>query len=425
VDQRAEFALKERIRQLRKALSEETKLAPPEQRQIAISVYSKELLAAEQDYQSLLDDRRQKSTAKQTGHAIPTYADVRKKLLAGEALIEYVVDTDEIMFFVLTRDSLFAETSPLRRVDLQNKIELVRNLIRRQDSDRWKKPALSLARSLVDPILASGQLKGVRHLYLVPHGNLNYLPFALLPVSRTNKSRLMIEEFTLAYLPTAAALLRDRKVFKGNASMLAVAPQTSQLQHAAAEASAVSALFLPDSRVLLGKTATESTFKSIAGNYRLLHLATHGYFNKLNPLLSGLELESDAANDGRLELHEILGMQLNADLVTLSACQTGLGSGHFAEVPAGDDFVGLTRAFLYAGSISVLATLWEVDDASTLGLMENFYSDLQRAGANRDKASALARAQRKMLSSNDYQHPYFWAPFVLVGALSWENYTRS
>jgi len=373
----------------------------------------------------LLDDRRQKSTAKQTGHAVPSYAEVREKLLPGEALIEYVVGSDEIMFFVLTRDSLLAETSPLRREDLENKVELVRNLIRRQDNDRWKKPALSLAKTLVDPILESGHLKDIEHLYLVPHGILNYLPFALLPGNGLDGSRLMIEEFTLAYLPTAAALLRESRAYNGSASMLVIAPQRSRLQHAPAEANAVNALFKPDSRVLLGKTATESTFKSIATNYRLLHLATHGYFNKLNPLLSGLELESDADNDGQLELHEILGMHLDADLVTLSACQTGLGSGHFAEVPAGDDFVGLTRAFLYAGSTSVLATLWEVDDASTLSLMEYFYNDLQQLGEVGDKAVALARAQRIMLSSKKYQHPYFWAPFILVGERGWVNYIQS
>ena len=84
---------------------------------------------------------------------------------------------------------------------------------------------------------------------------------------------------------------------------------------------------------------------------------THGYFNARNPLLSGLELEPDGANDGRLEVHEILGLSLDADLVTLSACETGMGSGYFNEIPSGDEFVSLTRAFLLAGSRSVLATL--------------------------------------------------------------------
>jgi CHAT domain-containing protein len=199
--------------------------------------------------------------------------------------------------------------------------------------------------------------------------------------------------------------------------MLALAPQASRLEFAFEEARAVDTLFQPDSRALLGTSATESSFKQLAPQYRLLHLATHGYFNKLNPLLSGLQLEADTANDGRLELHEILGLQLDADLVTLSACQTGLGSGYFAELPAGDDFVGLTRAFLYAGSTSVLATLWEVDDASTLALMKTFYGGLRQVAGAEDMANALSLAQRALLSSKKYNHPYFWAPFVLVGEM--------
>ena len=108
-------------------------------------------------------------------------------------------------------------------------------------------------------------------------------------------------------------------------------------------------------------------------------------------------------------------LELDADLVTLSACETGLGSGYFAEIPAGDDYVSLTRAFLYAGSAMVLATLWEVDDASTLRLMKQFYGDLSEAVQGEDKTGALTRAQRAMLSSDEYKHPYFWAPFVMVG----------
>jgi CHAT domain-containing protein len=419
-----EYELKERIRTLRTTLAEENNRTRPEQRQAAISVYSQELLVAEQDYQAFLDDRR-RSGAISRKEMVPTYADVGTMLSADEALIEYVVGSESVMLFVLTKNKLVAETVPLRRDNLQNKVELLRHLIRRQDQDHWKKPAASLARFLLEPVLSGGQLEGVKHLYLVPHGILNYLPFALLPSHGSNGSQRLIEDFTLAYLPTAAALLMEHKDSEKASTMLAMAPARSRLQHAFDEALAINSMFEPDSRVLVGKTATESTFKQLASQYRLLHFATHGYFNKLNPLLSGLELEADAANDGQLELHEILGLRLDADLVTLSACQTGLGSGHFAEIPAGDDFVGLTRAFLYAGSESVLATLWEVDDASTLELMISFYGALRQPAFSEDKASALAHAQRAFLSSKDYKHPYFWAPFVLVGDMVRNKFTQS
>ena len=169
----------------------------------------------------------------------------------------------------------------------------------------------------------------------------------------------------------------------------------------------------PDaSRLLIGRRATETSFKRLAGNYDFLHLATHGYLNSYAPLLSALELEPDRENDGRLEVLEILQLRLHARLVTLSACETELGSGYFSEIPAGDEFVGLTRAFLSAGARAVVASLWEVDDRSTYDLMVRFYRDLRGA----DDASALAKAQRELVvRGGRFRHPYYWAPFVLVG----------
>jgi len=414
--QSLEFAMKSRIRVLRDALAEESNRNRPEQRQQAINVFSHELLVAEQAYQAFLDDRRQSGRARIFA-AVPTYREVRASLAKDEALIEYVVGSESVMLFVLTHDALTTATIPVRREDLESKVELVRELIRNQDDERWRKPAASLATLLIEPVLAGGRLEGIHGLYLVPHGNLNFLPFALLPSLGMEDSQRLVEDFTLAYLPTAAALLRENTNSQNTSSMLALAPERSHLQYASEEARVINDLFQPDSRALLGTSATESSFKQLAPHYRLLHLATHGYFNKLNPLLSGLQLEADMANDGRLELHEILDLRLDADLVTLSACQTGLGSGYFAEVPAGDDFVGLTRAFLYAGSTSVLATLWEVDDASTLALMKSFYGGLRQAAGAEDMAKALSLAQRALLSSKEYNHPYFWAPFVLVGEM--------
>jgi CHAT domain-containing protein len=412
-EEQREFALRERIRTLRETLSAEHARTRQEQRQLAINVYSAELLAAEQEYQALLDERRRPGRSEHTA-AAPSYEQVRVHMGSQEALLEYVVGPDQLMLFILTRESLVAHTVPVRRTDLENKVELVRNLIGQRHGDRWHRPAASLHRYLLQPALSAGALDGIDHLYLVPHGALNYLPFAIL-AGDGERSRKVIDDFTLTYLPTAAALLEQNDRGSGSGTLLALAPARSRLQYAETEAQAVQALFAPHARALLGTSATEGAFKAEAANYRLLHLATHGYFNKLNPLLSGLQLESDPANDGLLELHEILGLRLSAELVTLSACQTGMGSGHFGEIPAGDDFIGLTRAFLFAGSTSVLATLWEVDDASTAGLMQQFYGVLKSAYPGADRARALAAAQRSMLASKQFQHPYFWAPFVLVG----------
>jgi len=152
----------------------------------------------------------------------------------------------------------------------------------------------------------------------------------------------------------------------------------------------------------------------------VLHLATHGYFNEANPLMSGLELEPDRSEDGMLRVHEILDLPLSADLVTLSACDTALGSGYFAELPVGDEFVGLNRAFLAAGSAAVMATLWQVDDRASVSLMKQFYGRLRAAGEARDAASALAFAQRALRGSRELAHPYYWAAYVVVGRVDSE-----
>ena len=108
----------------------------------------------------------------------------------------------------------------------------------------------------------------------------------------------------------------------------------------------------------------------------------------------------------------MFGLSLSADLVVLSACQTGLASGALADVPPGDDWVGLTRAFLHAGARRVVATLWPVDDWATAALMERFYEGYA-GGA--EPGRALAAAQRALLGRVGTSHPFFWAGFVAVG----------
>jgi CHAT domain-containing protein len=167
-----------------------------------------------------------------------------------------------------------------------------------------------------------------------------------------------------------------------------------------------------DAFVAVGNSATEELFRREAPDRRVLHLATFGVFNKQNPLFSYVELARGRGDDGRLEVHEVFGLRLTADLVVLSACQTALGSGAFSDVPAGDDWVGLARAFLYAGAARVVASLWAVEDRPTADLMEHFYEAYARGGA---PGRALALAQRSMLSDPATAHPYLWAGFELVG----------
>ena len=413
-EQRNEFALRERIRRLQSALQEEQDLPLPERRDKALAVFSTELLAAEREYQAFLDDVNSRSAAGQTAR-IPSLAEVQSLLKQGDALLEYVVGDDSTVIFVMKSDALSALTIDLDQPGLKAKVTLLRELIQQPSNERWWEPAASLSDSLIRPLEQQGLLDGVGHLYLVPHDILNYLPFALLPVGSEEGGDLVMEQFTLTYLPAAVTLVREELRGQRPASLLALAPAKSRLRYAQEEARSIAEFYRPNSMLLSGQEATESRFKAQADSFAILHFSTHGYFNMKNPLLSGLELEPDASNDGLLEVHEILNLSLHAELVTLSACETGMGSGYFNQLPAGDEFVGLTRAFLLAGSHSVLATLWEVDDRSTVEIMEGFYRHLDPSGRTGDQADSLVQVQRELRKSKQYRHPFYWAPFVLVG----------
>ncbi|MBA3712895.1 MAG: CHAT domain-containing protein, partial [Pyrinomonadaceae bacterium] len=148
------------------------------------------------------------------------------------------------------------------------------------------------------------------------------------------------------------------------------------------------------------------------GQYRVIHFATHGLLDSRHPELSGLVLslidEAGRPQDGFLRLHEIYNMRLNADLVVLSACQTGLGK----EI-RGEGLIGLTRGFMYAGSTRVMASLWQVDDAATAELMKRFYRGMMRERLT--PAAALRTAQLEMMKKKHWQSPYYWGAFVLQG----------
>jgi len=147
-------------------------------------------------------------------------------------------------------------------------------------------------------------------------------------------------------------------------------------------------------------------FKKTSGAFRYIHMASHGEFNPDTPQASRMLLSADATNDGNLTISEIYDLSLNADMVTLSACQTGLG-----DVKNGDDVVGLNRGFLYAGAKSIVASLWSVPDESTRVLMTSFYNNLKTT----DKSSALQQAQ--LVGIKKYKHPLAWAAFQMTGGI--------
>ena len=176
------------------------------------------------------------------------------------------------------------------------------------------------------------------------------------------------------------------------------------LRYAEREAREVQRLY-PDSTVLVRQEATRSQTRRHLGSQALIHLATHADLEEDDPLGSALLLRPEGSDTGRLEVQEIFGLDLHASLVILSACDTSLG-----KLTEGDEVVGLTRAFLYAGTPSVISTLWMVDDRASYELMRAFYQNLR---AGQAKGESLRQAQLATLAR--YPHPYYWAAYQLTG----------
>jgi CHAT domain-containing protein/tetratricopeptide (TPR) repeat protein len=404
-----EVDLRARIRHLQRALDEQQ--GQSKLRGSASSPLKQELYQAEREYQNLLDDLRARSSSGEiTALAVPSSEQLQLELPSNAALVEYVVGDDTVSELIIRRTGVWATTIPVRIADLEAKVELMRDLIGRLNDDSWSMPAASLRELLITPAERAGELQGVKRLLLVPNGVLNYLPFAALARTASEAKRVLVQEYTLSYLPAAASLRPDAATVPLN-GLLAMAPVPGRLRYTREEVENVSEYFSSPRVLLVGHTATKTALQRWSATSHYIHLATHSSFNKLNPLLSSLELEGANQDGGRLEVHEILGMHIPAELVTLSACETALGSGYFSVVPAGDEFVGLTRAFLRAGSAAVMSSLWEVNDHSTAVFMSSFYRGLKV----HDRAEALALAQRAMIRPGSaWRHPYYWASFVLT-----------
>jgi len=346
----------------------------------------------------------------------PEYASLRtvdpidlKRLQAlldeSTTLLSYFSTPEQSLAFIITRNSFHA-------------VELCTN--GRCVSGRELKDAITQFRGfadLRDPHPTSlGNLYGwliqpVREylrtttVCVIPHGVLHYLPFAALHSER----RFLGESHNIYYLPSASVIpFVQQKQKKGEPDLLALAQDRAEslarLAYANQSADTIAKLF--NTNALLGSAATESAFRSRASTSRTLFLAAHGSLSRSNPLFSRIFLAPDGENDGILEVHEVYGLDLSkADLIVLSACQTQLG-----EQSQGDDIVGLNRAFIYAGTPTVVASLWSVPEKETGELMVAFFKQL-RSGMS--KAEALQAAQREMRAK--YPHPYYWAAFVLTG----------
>jgi CHAT domain-containing protein len=255
---------------------------------------------------------------------------------------------------------------------------------------------------LIQPLLR--EIRGDR-LTISPHGSLHYLPFGALQ----DGDQYLLDRFSLRITPSASALayFRSDRLSKPGKLLALGNPDLGDprydLPNAQIEAVNVAAMF-PGSRALVRADASKSAIKDLGSSFSILHFATHGKFDTDAPLSSGLYLAKGAEPDGVLTVSDLYSLRWDVDLVTLSACETGLG-----KVANGDDVIGLTRGFLYAGARSIVASLWEVDDAATEELMLSFYRNLE--GHNKREALRLAQIETRA----KHPQPVFWAAFQITG----------
>jgi tetratricopeptide (TPR) repeat protein len=237
---------------------------------------------------------------------------------------------------------------------------------------------------------------GLRRLAVVPHKDLHYVPFHAL----YDGFGYVVETRETVYAPSAGVLqncLQKPARTLDNALLVGFADERIPL--VAEEIESLAALFA-DSKVLLDGAANTDEIKKHAAGKDILHLACHGHFRAENPLFSSLKLA-----DRWLTVREIENLKLSAALVVLSACETGVN-----RVAPGDELLGLARGFFSAGASSLVLSRWNVHDATTVQLMRRFYGELRRGAP---PAAALRAAQREVLAK--YPHPFFWAPFFLIG----------
>jgi CHAT domain-containing protein len=339
------------------------------------------------------------------GNAIGSLDAIQESLPPHACLIEYFTVKDQFIAAVVTRDSLeIVPLTPVSRV-----MNLVRMLHFQISKFRlgaeyvrtFEKSLLAAAQAhlgeLYQEVLAPLRvhLQG-KHLVVVPHGVLHYVPFHAL----FDGAGFLIDSFTISYAPSASIFAHcQRKPPCASATSLILGIPDSQAPLILDEVRSVAAI-LPDAELLVGAAADEAALREKGSRSRLIHIATHGSYRHDNPMFSGIRL-----GDAYLSLYDLYQLKLEAELITLSGCATGLNV-----VAPGDELLGLIRGLLYAGAHSLLLTLWDVNDRSTADFMTRFY---RRVSAGEGKASALQGAMRELRV--DYPHPYYWAPFTLIG----------
>jgi CHAT domain-containing protein len=433
-----EKKLREQIEEVRAELTGE-KSKPKEKQDVKkIAQLEKALGVKKQEYIEYINDLREKFPELASLLAIQpdSLIDLQSQLPPQVAIVQYLILEEGLYIFVVTDKSLSYREVKVTQSDLEEKIDYLRSLLMNPQiplnlgpletktlmpkdkgrSDLYEmfipsffKASQELYHLLIKPV--EEEISQFKVLGIIPNGQLHLLPFPVLGgTNPKGEFRFLLEDKSLFFLNSQSILKfaqeRGKKI-AGKGHLIAFGNPDNSLKYADQEIELIRRVF-SKATAYIREDATEDKLKEGLDGFNILHLATHGKMKgNIKESYILLAPSSDGKEDGKLFLREIWGLQLMGyQLVTLSACDTARG-----REASGDIMVSLETAFLRAGTPSVLASLWEVDDEATGILMETFYRNLLRQG----KAEALREAQMALLKNPQYVYPYYWAPFIMVG----------
>ena len=406
--QKKEAELKNQIQHLLSNVTQEKSKDISEQRSIFLEKSNKKIQSLQFQYKDIIEQIKLENSEYMTFISVSPFElkDIQSFLDKDTAIFEYFLTEDRVYLWIIGSEEFNTVIIEKNRDEIEELIRDYREIafenmtIEKLESNEWQ----NYSKKLYNILFKGGEkfISGKERVIISPHRILHYLPFHTLI---DDKGKTLIEKFEVSYLPSSSilkfcqeknTLTKDRLLafqlgnFKvGNFSPL---PGTEK------ELVKIKDLF-PECEVYSEVDMKKEVLKNIGKDYDILHFATHGILEPDAPLFSSLIFA-----DRPLNVYEIFGLDLSASLITLSACRTAL-----SEDANGDELIGLSRAFICAGSPSICSSLWSVSDESTGELMERFYFHLREM----NKSEALKRAQIDLMKK--YEHPFFWAPFILIG----------
>lgn len=350
----------------------------------------------------------------------PSVATLQNSLNNETAIVSFFVaeKSKRIYQFLITKKQFKINNLTLPD-DFDRVVRGFNNSLFYSDFATYRKSSTSLSKVLTPHFPAS-----IKQIVIVPSGRLGTVPFEALPqnvrkITDFSSADFLVKKYSISYEFSTALMLQknEHSVSQNTPSIYLCAPiqfpqkdNLSELPGTEQEVTTIASLFKNASHVAKFQDANETAIKTAnLSEYNYLHFATHGIVDETEPELSRIFLNAGSQDDGNLFSGEIFNLQLNAELAVLSACQTGLG-----KLSKGEGVIGLSRALTYAGAKSIVVSFWNVADESTAQLMTEFYKTLLQ---NKDEnfAKALHQSKLKLINSQNFNAPFYWAPFVLIG----------